>query len=216
MFDPENAIAEWRRQMTAEGVGDADRLDELESHLRDEIAGNMRLGLDPARAFAISVERMGEASRLEAEFKVARDFEDSRRLRRFHVLAGVFAAVYSVTAAAYFLSSDKFDVRNRLLGLAAVAFGVGIVCGWRRICAHLPVVPAKRARVAIGLTIAILGNSAVAVFFNLGLPRLQFSEGGLVVAVLWTVTLLSISGSIWHGLDEAARLRASDAARISS
>jgi len=37
MFDLDQAISEWRRQMAAGGIKLPDALDELESHLREEV-----------------------------------------------------------------------------------------------------------------------------------------------------------------------------------
>ena len=212
MFDLEQAIAEWRRSMAAADVNTPEILDELESHLREELVRNAHPGEDPAQAFALSVRELGRACLLGAEFKLARDVEAARRLRRLHLLIGIMGALYGATFTVFFLAKSKYELRDRLLGLSAVAFGLVVIGSWRGICQWLPVFPARRVRVTIGLTLAILGNVAVAVFFNRGLPQLNFTEGQLDVVVLWTMTLLAISGSVWHALEEAVRLKTSDAA----
>ena len=45
MFDLEKAIADWRRQMLAAGIKTPVPLEELESHLREEIEQQMKSGL---------------------------------------------------------------------------------------------------------------------------------------------------------------------------
>src|SRR5689334_14853329 len=45
MFELEDTIAKWRAQMVAAGLKQAGVLDELESHLRDDIEQRMRAGL---------------------------------------------------------------------------------------------------------------------------------------------------------------------------
>ena len=70
MFELEKAIAEWRQRMLAAGL-ESDVLDELESHLRDDIEDQIRLGSLAERAFAAAVERMGHAAPLKAEFRKA-------------------------------------------------------------------------------------------------------------------------------------------------
>jgi ferritin-like metal-binding protein YciE len=43
MFDPEQTIAEWRRQMAAGGIKTPEVLNELESHLREDVEQQERL-----------------------------------------------------------------------------------------------------------------------------------------------------------------------------
>jgi len=44
MFNLEQSIAEWRRQMLAAGVKNPNVLDELEIHLREDVEKQMREG----------------------------------------------------------------------------------------------------------------------------------------------------------------------------
>jgi hypothetical protein len=69
MFDLEQSITEWQREMLAAGVRTPVPLDELESHLREEIQQQMQLGLDADKAFEISIQRIGEPPSLKGEFK---------------------------------------------------------------------------------------------------------------------------------------------------
>ena len=68
MFNLQQAIAEWRRQMIACGFSSADALDELESHLRDEIAAQVRSGTEEKRAFELACRHLGEPELLGKEF----------------------------------------------------------------------------------------------------------------------------------------------------
>jgi hypothetical protein len=69
MFDLDRAIADWRRQMLAAGIKSSESLDELESHLRDDVEGQMRSGLGTEAAFAAARERIGSAKSLKGEFE---------------------------------------------------------------------------------------------------------------------------------------------------
>ena len=69
MFNLEQAIARWRQQMRTTGLKPREVLEELESHLRDDIEEQVRSGIDPQQAFAVAVERVGEAGALKAEFQ---------------------------------------------------------------------------------------------------------------------------------------------------
>ena len=61
MFNLEQAISEWRRQMAVAGVKTTEVLDELESHLREDLEQRMRSGLAAKLAFEAAVQQMGPA-----------------------------------------------------------------------------------------------------------------------------------------------------------
>ena len=69
MFDLEQVIADWQREMLAAGIKTPVPLEELESHLREEIQQQRKLGLDERRAFEISVQKIGQPELLENEFQ---------------------------------------------------------------------------------------------------------------------------------------------------
>ena len=67
-FDLDDAIMEWRQQMSA-GIKSPETLDELESHLREDVGQQTRLGLSAQIAFGAAVQRIGQAAALECEFE---------------------------------------------------------------------------------------------------------------------------------------------------
>jgi hypothetical protein len=69
MFDLEQSITEWRKQMLAAGIKTPVPLEELEIHLREEIERQMKSGLNEQKAFEISVQRLGQPKMLKSEFK---------------------------------------------------------------------------------------------------------------------------------------------------
>jgi hypothetical protein len=68
MFSLEKAMGQWRQQMAATGIKKGEALDELESHLRDDIQQQTRAGLTARQAFETAVERIGGATALKTEF----------------------------------------------------------------------------------------------------------------------------------------------------
>src|SRR4051812_3459920 len=68
MFNLETEMAAWRQQMQSAGFRDSDVLQELESHLRDEIQQQMQAGLTPQQAFEAAVTRIGGPRALNTEF----------------------------------------------------------------------------------------------------------------------------------------------------
>ena len=68
MFNLEQSIAEWRKQMLAAGIQTPVPLEELEIHLRDEIERQMKSGLNEQKVFEISAQQIGQAGLLKTEF----------------------------------------------------------------------------------------------------------------------------------------------------
>ena len=69
MFNLEPSIAEWRRRMLAAGIKTPVPLEELESHLRDDIEQQMRSGSNAQQAFEAAVQRLGHANEIRSQFK---------------------------------------------------------------------------------------------------------------------------------------------------
>ena len=68
MPDLERQIVAWRRQMAAGGVKTPAVLDELESHLREEIRGRLSAGDSEDQAFERAVASIGSAKAMRSEF----------------------------------------------------------------------------------------------------------------------------------------------------
>lgn len=71
MFDLNQALTEWRQQMSASGLTDPVVLDELESHLRDDVEEQMRGGTPADQALIAAIERLGRPAALRREFHEA-------------------------------------------------------------------------------------------------------------------------------------------------
>src|SRR5689334_10989039 len=68
MFNLEQAISQWRRQMRSAGVRNPDIMDELESHLREDLARRAQSGESEEQAFEGAVRAVGQANLLQHEF----------------------------------------------------------------------------------------------------------------------------------------------------
>jgi hypothetical protein len=89
MFDLEQSIMDWRRQMLAAGIKFPVPLEELEIHLREEIERQMKLGLNEQKAFEISVSRVGRPEILVGEFKKS----EGRLIKKIGIFAAIIGAV---------------------------------------------------------------------------------------------------------------------------
>lgn len=75
--------------MLAAGIRASGSMEELESHLRDEIREQMRTGLTEETAFEISVQKMGEAGVLKNEFAKVGETVLEQLKRLFCAFAGI-------------------------------------------------------------------------------------------------------------------------------
>src|SRR5476651_1125481 len=91
MFNLEQSIAEWRRQMLDAGIKTPIPLEELEIHLREDMEQQMRSGLSAQKAFEIAAQRIGQASLLRSEFKKS---ERTFMKPTLMVLIGIFAVLF--------------------------------------------------------------------------------------------------------------------------
>jgi len=69
MFDLEKQISRWRQQMLAAGIKSPVPLEELESHLREDINHLVASGQTEAAAFQIAIARVGNPGAVGFEFK---------------------------------------------------------------------------------------------------------------------------------------------------
>jgi len=93
MFNLEQAIAQWRKQMLATGIKAPVPLDELESHLRDHIA-RLKTGVSEEDAFHTAKQELGDAKVLKREFSKGKVLRFLREFRNnpvtLNILAGWF------------------------------------------------------------------------------------------------------------------------------
>lgn len=134
MFDLNEQIAKWRSGLAeSEKCSKAD-IDELESHLREEIDNLTPAGLSQQEAFVVAKGRLGDTASLENEFaKVNGGYMFRNRV--FWMVAGAFAylvAKFSAEASGYAgaligsLASLEPST-SAVIGLATGVLGFGVV-----------------------------------------------------------------------------------------
>jgi hypothetical protein len=94
MFDLEQAISEWRKQMLNAGIQTPVPLEELEIHLREEIERQVQSGFSEANAFESATWKIGQAWVLKNEFKKVERYLTKRRLM---VGVGIFVLLFGIT-----------------------------------------------------------------------------------------------------------------------
>ncbi len=96
MFDLNTAITNWRQELGQNDALDTGDLNEMESHLRDEIEGLAGGGLSQEEAFIIAAHRLGDTGQIAAEFAKVHGSRIGRR-RFFWMLTGVLAFIFART-----------------------------------------------------------------------------------------------------------------------
>jgi len=129
MFDLDQAIPEWRRQMTAGGVKSPEILNELESHLRDDVEQRMRSGLTAKHAFEVAVRQMGPVEVLNNEFAKVKDRDERLRLTLKVICCVVFAGIIVLASSALRVG---MNLGATLLLFSAIAYIAFSVRNWRR------------------------------------------------------------------------------------
>jgi hypothetical protein len=129
MFNLEQSIAEWRRKMATAGITSPAVLDELESHLREDIEKQMRAGAAADGAFNKATQRVGAADELKLEFgKVTRPQPRfSPTAQRVCCLA---AAAFVFSVETWTLIIYEVTPATRLFGIAfvsVIAFYIGVL-----------------------------------------------------------------------------------------
>ncbi len=208
MFDLEQSIVEWRQQMLAAGITTPVPLEELEIHLREDIARQMQSGLSAPQAFGIAVKKIGQATELKMEFKKAGAPMEMQEVIR---LAGVIFVALTLFCPLFLflpcLQARELGLMTKMLALALYAITVAtIVISWKYNHKFLPVIRNQPFRRAIG--IVCYWGSLLWMRFGV----FHFSPGGsyprslllfpFIFGLEWTV--MAILGGVGHGLEKAA------------
>src|SRR5689334_5834145 len=187
MFNLDHAITEWRRQMIAGGIKTPVPLDELESHLREDIERQTKSGLREAEAFRISVEKMGQARVIESEFKKVEAIKEERDWKLKQKLILICVSVISLGMSGLVLSKEgslsEMNSEHRLSCLVGVAVFSLLVWGGRLSYAIFPVFRVRRTRDVLVGAVAVAAMLWSIIFFNIILPRYNATVGQLVVMI---------------------------------
>jgi len=187
MYNLDQQISEWREQMRVAGIKTPVPLEELESHLRDEIEQQSKAGRSEAEAFAAAVRTIGPARAVEGEFRKLADGKDALRWRFIEIGFGLFASVIPLClcfqvlypparSAADLTPGQQWSGILAMLTFAALAWGGRLSYKW------FPVVRVKRARTNALLALVPLWWI---IFMVCIVPRHDFTMGQFLVAFLW-------------------------------
>ena len=185
MFNLEQSISAWRSQMLAAGIQSPVPLDELESHLRDDIARRMQNGAEPQTAFEAATQEIGGPVMLKKEF--AKLQPTGRKL--FPLFLPLFASVFSfcIACSVVFRSGNFAEMTpgQRLSSFAALASLLLLSWGGWFGYRAFSFLPTKKARGFLIGSASCLLTLWWTTFFFIVLPRCDFTIAQLLVAILW-------------------------------
>jgi hypothetical protein len=122
MFNLDHAISRWRQEMAAGGITKSEILDELESHLREDVEQQVRSGVNLAQAFQTAIQRMGEAAKLRPEFAIAARARRGLLRKRWLCFLGVAMGFLGASASLCYLAI--LPPASRVHGLYALWTGI--------------------------------------------------------------------------------------------
>jgi hypothetical protein len=223
MSNLDKQIAEWRMRMAAGGIKAPAVLDELESHLREDISRLVKAGVSEEKAVVTAIERIGQSDALNAEFaKVA-----VNKAARFGKVLGIACCLAALPLpmlmAPKFLTIPELTAGERLLGFTAVLVTFLSIASWRFSHRFLPVIPNRKLRLTASVTCGLAGLISVCVFCAL-LPTVieprLFAESNagelrpvfaMAIAIFWALALTAVFGALAYGLEEAAQRKKENA-----
>jgi hypothetical protein len=186
-FKLEKAIAKWRKEMVAQGVKSRDVLDELENHLREDVANQIEAGTDVAEAFSIAVQRIGKGAALEREFAKL-DASKHKRLTNIFRISCFITGPSMLLLSGWLLydpDSVSFDQPVSLFVLASLAIYTVTLPLWYRL---LPSPYTKWTGILLkSVTLMVAALPLVALAGAAGLPLPQLGNTGS--EILWSVVI---------------------------
>jgi hypothetical protein len=202
MLDLEQAISEWRQGLAASRIA-ATVIDELESHLREEIMRQIESGSSAADAFEYAMRRIGPAGMLKAEFERAQELPEAG-LRKWAGIAYTTEIVaYTLLQIRQLARSAPTDGELRLGIAALVVTMVLAYSGWRWVPSLWSLIASQRVRRCLGIGGCIAGPAWLVVFALWILPRFDFTPGGFAVVLLWALMPLVTLPTLLVGMEQA-------------
>jgi len=130
MFDIEQAVSQWRRRMLAAGIKAPATLDELESHLREDIRVFLSAGKAGEEAFRLAVARVGNPKFIRMEFNKVKSPMSGPVLLGSLLWAGATVALAADLLIGHFYGIGHFAGKGSLRSLLLCAHILTVTAGY--------------------------------------------------------------------------------------
>jgi hypothetical protein len=212
MFNLEQSIATWRKQLLAAGIKSPVPLEELELHLREEVERLVRSGIRQQQAFEEALLKIGPPRELKAEFSKGSRLrnilgmelmkESPHSIWVIALCLLVFSLIFSIAVIGRLSETQVMTFPEYMSAITGVLVSDLLFCSGflgRRI---FPIIPSKPARMAIGAFLTLLIGLLMMIF----LTRINYDIGRFLAAFCWAffVPMGALSGLIF-GLEIAAQ-----------
>jgi hypothetical protein len=206
MFNLDQAIATWRRQMAAGGIKSPSTLDELESHLCEDVERQMCTGISAEHAFEASVKGIGPAGELKREFRKS---AVAVRLEKLMIATAVLVVAGGLFVSAVTVIRCYGSVGDRLVASIALATVFITACGWPTIIPRLPLIRPKRKRRVIEVACLAAGFGIGTLCVQLIRPHFErLSDDRMLPAVvLFAIFPIAVGVVLAAGLERTGKTR---------
>lgn len=176
--------------MSADGMKSSAILDELEEHLREDVAERMRAGQDAESAFEAAAKQIGQSDSLRREFRKAGGARSPAE--RWLILIALLFVSFIVFLSSITIIACYNGTWQRAMAFAAVAGALAVVGGSKFAVRFMPIVRNTTARITACLALIGTGLAAATFYGNYVVPRLETYPGQLPAMMLWAVFLIAV------------------------
>jgi hypothetical protein len=203
MFNLDHSISVWRQKMTAGGIKNPAVLDELESHLREDVERQVRAGMEAEKAFVAAVQKIGPANALKKEFKKS---AGANVIEKMMIALAVLFVAFGIFLSSVTVILCYLTMAERVIGFAAMGISILIACSWRRLTPYLPVIREKRKRSISGIACLLGGFGLATLYVQAVVPHFVHGLDRILPAMgFWALFPIAIGFGLASGLEHAAR-----------
>ena len=197
MRDLDQLIAAWRHELSAGGIKSPQALDELESHLREDVQRQVKAGATTEQAFASAVRRLGPVDALNAEFRKA----SGKWLERLMIIVCAILIAFIVWMSGFTFVQMQLGPAEQFIAYAAVISSLFIACAWRYAVPFLPVISSRAKRMMVGGACIAMGIVITNLCSNYVLPHFDRSHDRQLPAIgLWLLFVITVCSCLGLGL----------------
>ena len=209
MFNLEQSILEWRKQMLAAGIKTPVPLEELEIHLREELEQQMRIGLSAQTAFSVAVEKIGRGNALQNDFQKIKPSNEARNWKIFEGFFLVSTLLIPLTAGAqaFIFKSEVFSEMTvgQQASIVAAALVYSLLAGAMRFC-HAKFAVLRTPKLRDFILVPVVSWVLLAMAFII--PHFNFTDVQRALVSMWAFAPFGILiGWAW-GFATVARKKA--------
>lgn len=189
--------------MAAGGIKNAAVLDELESHLREDVERQVRAGASAERSFEIAVQRIGPATALKSEF---RKTNLGGVLEKLMIAAAALVMAFGAFLSVVTLLLCYPNTGERLMGFLAIGATFGTAWGWPAVVSHFPIIYPKKKRQLMEILCLAAGFGASTFYVQLILPYFEHRADGMLPPIgFLAIFPVAVGFALAAGLETAVR-----------